>query len=288
VFAGAIFKFIAKVLIVVLVVFGVFLAYRYFTTEGPPEELDYFREHVINLAAQGLTTAVSGTKENPRRILMAGDPKNRVRYVIKTYLEKSGKVEVLPPEFAEDAETSVKDWFFSAVRGFVKPEEAKVAQALAEQSKAEAILFTKIEEFNDTPEETSLEINFELQESKTGKVLNTGMVGGSLAKSIFSLTYLRLWMWSSSRWVRGLLWFLVTIFVPLVTYKLAWAVLAQQRNDYNAMLIAGYTIVDVLLAWILLGFSVSGFIAFSLFVMALLGSAAWNFLILDELEDMRH
>jgi hypothetical protein len=114
------------------------------------------------------------------------------------------------------------------------------------------------------------------------------MVGGSLAKSIFSLTYLRLWMWSSSRWIRGLLWFLVTIFVPLVTYKLAWAVLAQQRNDYNAMLIAGYTVVDVLLAWILLGFSVSGFIAFSLFVMALLGSAAWNFLILDELEDMRH
>jgi hypothetical protein len=95
-------------------------------------------------------------------------------------------------------------------------------------------------------------------------------------------------MWSSSRWTRVLIWFLVAIFAPLITYKLAWAVLAKERNDYNAMLVTGYTAVDVLLAWILLGFTMSGFVAFSLFVLALIGSGTWNFLILDELEDMRH
>ena len=94
-------------------------------------------------------------------------------------------------------------------------------------------------------------------------------------------------MWSRSAWIRVLIWFLVTIFAPLVTYKLAWAVMAAQRNDYNAYLIAGYTAADTFLAWVLLGFSLTGFLSVSLFILALLGSATWSFLILDELDDMR-
>ena len=286
-FSNALLKFLGKVLIVVLAVFGVYIAYTYFTSEGPPDELDYFREHVLEQAAGRLVTEVAGTDKEPRKLLLAGDLKDRVRYVIKTALQKSGSAEVLKPEFAEDAEQSVRDWFFSAVRSIVKPEESKVVKALAKDSQADAILFTDIRTFEDTDDRTILIIGYELQDMATDEV-RTGTVRGTLGKSLFSITYLRLWMWSSSRWVRGLLWFLVAIFAPLVSYKFAWAILAKQRNDYNALLIAGYTALDTLLAWILLGFTMSGFLAFSLFVLALLGSATWNFLILDELEDMRH
>ena len=236
------------------------------------------------VAARLLAAEVAGTREKPRKLLLAGNPKNRVTYVIKKTLEKTGEIEVLEPKFTEDAGESVKDWFLSEVRKIVKPEEAKI---LAERSRADAILFTEVETFDDKDDATLLVIDYELQETGTGKS-STGSVEGSLDKSVFSITYLRLWMWSSSRWTRVLIWFLVAIFAPLITYKLAWAVLARERNDYNAMLVAGYTAVDALLAWILLGFTMSGFVAFSLFVLALIGSGTWNFLILDELEDMRH
>lgn len=270
-------------LIVVLAIFGVYLGYRYFTSEGPPKEFDYYREHVLEAAVSKLASEVAGTQEKPRKLLLAGDPDNRITYVIKSTLEKSGQVELVKPKFTEDAGQSVKDWFFSEVRKILKPDEAKV---LAERSRADAILYA-VGKFTDTDEELHLVIDYELQDSASGK-LTRKTVESTLGKSLFSLTYLRLWMWSSSRWMRCLLWFLAAIFTPLVTYKLAWAVLAKGRNDYNAMLIAGYTALDTLLAWILLGFSTSGFVASALFIMALLGSGAWNFLILDELEDMRH
>ena len=141
-FSGTAAKLIGKVLIIVLAIFGIYLGYLYFTSERPPEEFDYFREHVLDIAAKQLAGNVAGTEEKPSRLLLAGDPKSRVMFVIRKALLESGRVELLDPEFAGDAEQSVKDWFFSAVRGVIKPEEAKVAQALAEQSKAEAILFT--------------------------------------------------------------------------------------------------------------------------------------------------
>ncbi len=285
-FGVAIVKFIGRVLIVVLVIFAVFLAYKYFSSESPPEEFNHYKEYVLGIATEKLVEEVSGTKEKPQRLLLAGDPKTRVMYVIKQKLVQSGTVELLDPEFAEDAGQSVKDWFFSAVRSFVSPGEAKVAKKLAERSKAEAILFMNVELFEDTSEQTLLKIAYELQDTKSDGV-RKGRVEGTLGKSLFSLTYLRLWMWSRSAWVRALIWFLVTLLGPLATYKLAWAVMAAQRNDYNAYLVAGYTVFDTFLAWVLLGFSLDGFLSVSLFILALLGSGTWSFLILDELDDMR-
>ena len=285
-FGVAILKFIGRVLIVVLVLFGIFLAYKYFSSESPPEQFNHYKEYVLGIAAEKLVDEVSGTKEKPSRMLIAGDPKTRVMYVIRQKLVQSGTVELLDPEFAEDAGQSVKDWFFSAVRSFVSPGEAKVAKKLAERSKAGAILFLNVDTFEDTSEQTLLKITHELHDMKTDNV-RKGTVEASLGKSLFSLTYLRLWMWSRSAWIRVLIWFLVTIFGPLATYKLAWAVMAAQRNDYNAYLVASYTVIDTCLAWVLLGFTVTGFTAASLFVLALLGSATWSFLILDELDDMR-
>lgn len=285
-FGAGIVRFIGRVLIVVLVILGVYLGYMYLTTEGPPEKFNHYREYVLGLVAEELTEDVAGTEEKPSRLLLAGDPKNRVLYVIKKALLESGRIEVLDPEFAEDAGQSVKDWFFSAVRSFVSPGEAEIAKKLAEQSKAEAILFVNVDAFEDASGRTLLRISYELQHMKTD-VARKGSIERMLEKSLFSLTYLRLWMWSCSAWVRVLIWFLVTVFAPLVTYKLAWAVMAAQRNDYNAFLVAGYAVVDTFLAWVLLGFTLTGFLASSLFVLALLGSATWSFLILDELDDMR-
>jgi hypothetical protein len=286
VFGAGIVKFIGKALIVVLVILGVYIGYRYLTTEGPPEEFNHYREHVLGMAAGKLADEVAGTKEKPNRLLLAGNPKNRVLYVIRKTLLESGRIEVLDPEFAEDAGQSIKDWFFSAVRSLVSPKEARIAKKLAEQSRADAMLFVNIGAFEDTSELTLLRISYELQQMKTDTV-RRGTIEETLDKSLFSLTYLRLWMWSCSAWVRVLIWFLVTLFAPMVTYKLAWAVMAARRNDYNAFLVAGYTVVDTFLAWVLLGFTLTGFLASSVFALALLGSATWSFLILDELDDMR-
>lgn len=285
--AGPLLKLLGKIFIVLLAVLGAYLCYKYFASEAPPEEFDHFREYVIDKAATELAHRLAAPSQKPRKLLfkrIVGDPTGRITFVLRRALEKSGGVEILEPEFTEDAQESVKDWFFSAVRKLVKPDEAR---ALAERSHADAIFIADVAAFEDTVEETALRIDYELHDAATDMV-DKGGVEAQLTKSAFSLTYLRLWMWSSSRWIRGLIWFLVAIFSPLVTYKLAWAVLGKERNDYNAMLVAGYTAIDTFLAWILLGFSLSGFFAFALFVLALFGSGTWNFLILDELEDMRH
>lgn len=286
-FSSAALKFIGKVLIFVLAVFGAYLAYRYVTSEGPPPPFNNYQEHVIELAAGQLTAEVAGTTEKPRKLLLpriTGDATGRITYVIKDSLERSGRAEILEPKFTEDAGQSVKDWFFSAIRSIVKPQEAR---EIAERSRADAILVPEVMKFDDTSEEAILKLHYTLHDSRTMEAV-TGEVEGRLVKSIFSLTYLQLWMCGRSRWVRGLIWFLVTLLLPLVTCKFAWSVMAKKRNDYNALLIAGYTVVDTLLVWILLGFSLGGLVTSSLFILALVGSATWNFLILDELEDMRH
>jgi len=287
VFASAIVKFIGKVLIVCLILFAGYLTYKYFTAEGPPKAFDHYREYVIEKATEALADAIAGTEEKPRKLLikrLSGDATGRITYVLKQKLQSTGRAKVLEPEFTEDAEKSIREWFFSEVRGLVKPEEAK---SLAERSSADYILVAEVTNFSDSTEETLLNIQFELDDINSEEIRN-GSALGKLDKTIFSLSYLRLWMWSNSIWIRVLIWFLTTIFAPLVSYKIAWAVLAKQRNDYNTFLIAGYTFIDTLLAWILIGFTTSGFMASSLFIMALIGSGVWNFLILDELEDMRH
>jgi len=278
VFFSTTLRVLGRVMIVMLAALGIYLGYRYFTSEPPPQEFNHYQEYVIDQAAGELVAAVAPARGKPRKLLLPrgrGDATGRVTYVVEQKLKDSGRAEVLEPQITEDAQESVKEWFFSAARKIIKPEEAK---ALAERSHADAFLFLTVEEFYDSPRASMLSISFQLQDG-SGEEISRGQAGGKLVKSAFSLTYLRLWMWSRSPWV--------AIFLPLATYKIGYSVLAKQRNLYNALLIGAYTAVDAVGAWILLGFTLEGFATFMLFVLALLGGGVWSFLILDEFEDMR-
>ncbi|RME78775.1 MAG: hypothetical protein D6785_11830, partial [Planctomycetota bacterium] len=104
-------------------------------------------------------------------------------------------------------------------------------------------------------------------------------------KTKFSLLYFSAWMNSIGWGWRILFWLLFTVLLPLSTTSLVIRIASYQSNKYNFLMILGYTAADMLMAFVLTGFNISGTITGILLFLGFLASGIYNYEICDLIDD---
>lgn len=85
---------------------------------------------------------------------------------------------------------------------------------------------------------------------------------------------------------RILTFLLVAVLLPFATISIVKEAL-ERSNKYNFLLLAAYTAFDIALALMLIGILLTDFWAYMLFVLAVIGSAGYNFVILTRIAEIR-
>jgi hypothetical protein len=85
---------------------------------------------------------------------------------------------------------------------------------------------------------------------------------------------------------RIIIFVVIAFLLPLATMSIVKRVLAERSNKYNFLMLAGYTAFDILLALVLIGILLTDFWAYLLFICAVTGSAAYNFAILTQIQEI--
>jgi hypothetical protein len=75
---------------------------------------------------------------------------------------------------------------------------------------------------------------------------------------------------------RGLAWLVAVLLLPVFTIAFIRAMVRKESNKTNAMVLGIYTLVDAILAYLLLGAALAGFWSVFFFALAVVGSFAYN------------
>lgn len=85
---------------------------------------------------------------------------------------------------------------------------------------------------------------------------------------------------------RIIIFVVIAFLLPPATMSIVKRVLDERSNKYNFLMLAAYTAFDILLALILVGILLTDFWAYLLFILAVIGSAAYNYVILTKIQEM--
>lgn len=81
---------------------------------------------------------------------------------------------------------------------------------------------------------------------------------------------------STASGYRLIIWAAFVLLLPVVTAPLASRVIGKESNTANLLLLSGYTGLDVIAAYVVLGVHVGGILSAILHLIALLGAFAYN------------
>jgi hypothetical protein len=249
-----------------------FQAYRLF---GPEEDrLGYMRRR---LAERVTTSAIA---DLPRRdvvktvavLPLAGDPEGMLTRLLREKLAASGKYELLEESF-----------FRKLLGEFGRTEEpvARLAEAVALARKlgVDAVVFGEVPEFRSSEQETAVKLELRMAERASGEAVFARAYSERMEGSRLSGSHWRARIADSSKGRRIFLWVCFALLLPLVTFPLIRRITAEESNALNFLMLAGYTLVDVLAALALTGFWIPTLWTAGILLLALAASAYYNYRI---------
>ena len=222
------------------------------------------------------------------------DEETRIRDLIKNEIIKARKYNVKDWEDVKKAADAT--WI-----GKVMVEIGKVPGDDPVNLKEAVHVLTWLSKANQTFDGVLLVYIKEFQEGQNGlgaKVTVDGEIYGSAAAktletvppvsrsvdSVLNYTYLHHRIESQSIFLRFFAWFLVAATLPFALIQVVRAVVSKRRNELNLALIAGFTVLDVFLAWVLIS-ALSFGLGTTIFIVILLaGLGYYNYDACDYIE----
>jgi len=145
----------------------------------------------------------------------------------------------------------------------------------ARELKAPAVLFGTIHAFESYPTGAKIDVDVALADA-SGRIVFTKRYTKESSVSPLSPVVLR----ERTRavpWFRRLLaWIIVVLLLPVFTISFIRAMVRQRSNWRNAFVLATYTVVDALLAYLLVGAALSSWWAVLVFIVAVVAALAYN------------
>ncbi|MBI4576094.1 MAG: hypothetical protein HY722_07525 [Planctomycetes bacterium] len=284
-----VFGTLAKWLAVPLALALGFAAWLLLSGPAPPPEMDALVERAVGEAVAQAARSLAA-REEPRRLYLtplAGDvPTGRVSWLLRDAVSRLEGFQVL--EVPEEASAGVTDlvsaFLGTHIEALVSPARAR-ARALQEAARAEGLVVGQVR-LADGAEEVRVALDLELVDAAAGRTI-ASMEGPlvRLEKSWFALPYYRYrvqgWAW----WARLGGWLVFILGLPFALVPVLRPALRARSNAVNGAFLAGLTAVDALLAAALTGLDLGGVGGVALVLVAAVAAGAWNFGILDELEE---
>lgn len=141
-----------------------------------------------------------------------------------------------------------------------------------------------VEFLEDSPREERLDITF-YATNVDGREVFRERYTRIIAKSVFDLEYYRLSLAEMGLGWRLLIWIVITLCLPVVTWFVPVRVMKKESNGAILGALAAYTALDGVAALALMGFAVTGFLSFLALVLALGLGGVYNYGMFTEIRD---
>jgi len=218
-----------------------------------------------------------------------------VRKLVRDEIEKSGalrlqELEEVVTRRAESKglEEKAREWvdgLLAAALGKEPPRpDARVSEALR-AAKLDGTIGAVVSFLEDDPGEERLDIAFYATDPDGREVFRKTWSAG-IRKSLFDLEYYRLSLEELGAVWRLLLWLLAALVAPVLTFFVGRAAIRTENNAWVFSALALYTAFDGFAALALLGFAVSGPVAFLLLLASLGLGGFYNWAVFTEIKDL--
>lgn len=211
---------------------------------------------------------------------LGGDPTQEITKGIRERLGTKPETSVVPSEFLERVLRQIG----LGSRPVTRLEDAV---RVARETGADGVLFGEVVEQSFSRHSAHVKLDLRWADKATGQALYVPPLEAEAGGSAWSASYWGARMQAASIWPRILIWLAVTLLLPLLASPLIRRLTAEQSNALNFAVLAVATLLDVALAFILLGFSVSAALPALLLLAAFAGSVYYNTVAVTAIDEYR-
>jgi hypothetical protein len=161
------------------------------------------------------------------------------------------------------------------------------AVRIARETGVDGVLFGEVVDSSFGPRAAHVKLELRWADKSSGQAVYLPPMEANAGGSAMSPSYWSARMNAAPIWPRILIWLAVTILLPLVASPLIRKLTAEQSNAINFAVLAVVTTLDVALAFVLLGFSVSAALPALALLAAFAGAVYYNTLAVSAIDEYR-
>jgi hypothetical protein len=237
-------------------------------------------ENVCWDAAEALPPDLPGIQKIAVLRLAGRDSEGYVSRTLAECVGRSGRYDVL------------HEGFVAKLMRELGLDDAPV-EALADATKAgrkmgvDGVLFGEVAEFTSDRTSASIRLNLRLASVESGEAVFAESFARREPPDPASVAGVRQAILGSHVVKRILIWLAVAALLPLLLFPLVKRLLEEESNAVNFGLLAGLTLVDLALAFVLCGLTVSAWLPGVLLIAAGVAGAAYNYWLCSNIEKLR-
>jgi len=261
-------------------------------------QVDFLRKTVADEAVHQAVRRMP-RDENVKQLLVADLPGDHTGYLkeqLRAELRSSGKFEVADDTLVQRVKKEVlgvakssglisRDLVESIEGDGIRSLEAAIE--FGERAGVDGVLFGEVTDFSASDKGSRVDMMLRIVDVKGKRAIFGDNIGNEVKPGPTSPSYVRARIIGSSKGWRLLTWVLVVLLLPLVLSHFLTLLLERESNAANVMALIGLTVIDLLLAFALLGFYVASIAAAGVLIFALLLSLGYNYWIYNLLERLR-
>ena len=202
-----------------------------------------------------------------------GDSKDVAVNTIKSEIKNNEKLELITSRKIRNALSKLNFDNFQ-----------KSLSNIIDTAKFDAVLIVSDVNFSETKKKAEAEVTLTLRDCPKMNLIAEQKSVYTLKKAWYSPLWIGIKIEESSKWMRMLFWIFAAGLLPWLLYPGLNFLLKRGSNAVNFIILLGLTIIDILLAFALSGFTVMGFFDFLGIILALALGAAYNYFVLESIQ----
>jgi hypothetical protein len=247
----------------------------YFMVPGP-RELDTVRKKIAQSLVEKVVYAFPSLGLNKKCLVLPleNDPNGEITELLRETLASTGKMTVPSRSIMEKIFKELK----LEIQGMTDLEEA---YNIGQSAKVDLVLTGQIPKLEQDQHTASGSIDIQLLDISSNTVVFAQTFEHSISKSVLSPSYVKARIQDSAIWGRVFSWLVICLFLPWALISLVKRILEQESNVYNVSMLAGITLIDVVVALSLMGFEITSFWSWFFLLFAAGGGGFYNYRVCD-------
>jgi len=259
--------------------FAVYLAWLGWVHLGPRKpEVGPMRKQVADLIVPKIVEDIRAARTNIQTVALlhlVNDPSDYVTDQLRSGIERSGIVDLRDRTVMEKARNvlRLRHPSFNAPGPAVKQGKRLGVQA---------VVFGQVNVFETSHGKAKIDVGVMLAPvDGSGELLLYRNYSHQISAGLFNNAAVQEKMLSVRPAQRFFGWVVIVLLLPVFTIAFIRAMVRKESNRVNAFTLTIYTVVDALLAWLLLGAAITGWFSVFQFIVAVTAALAYNYKVMN-------